>query len=256
MLPRPLDITIALKAINLLEDLSATDKRVAAALIDHFNHKTGQCDPGLERIAGLLGVHTRTVIRAIHRLVRLGLFRKYRHGGHLNRNQYEPVWSRFREIDAAWTVRFREKAAGRRSKEVSPAGRQTCHVGDGNSVTQTILSNQLKGTSSKSLPRKEIGERPSSLSSLINQICTRSADAARTEAERRWTNTLHVQFVHQPVTYGEIVHLIDAAMREAATDAEVRQRGAGIAHILRALRIPDTPTALGNPAKGGADDST
>jgi len=61
----PSDTLIAHKAINLSEELSGTEKRVAATIIDHFNRKTGQCDPALGSIAKLLGVSRRTVIRAI-----------------------------------------------------------------------------------------------------------------------------------------------------------------------------------------------
>jgi len=39
------------------------------------------------------------------------------------------------------------------------------------------------------------------------------------------------------VTYAEIIELIDTAMQEAATDAEIRQHGSGLLHILRKLRI-------------------
>ena len=67
MLPRPLDTTIAHKAINLMPGLSGTDKQIAGAIIDHFNRKTAQCDPGLERIAWLVGVSRRQVISSVSR---------------------------------------------------------------------------------------------------------------------------------------------------------------------------------------------
>ena len=79
-----LDTLLALKAIHLASGLNANERRVAAALLEHFNRRTGQCDPSLERIAELLGISTRTVIRSTHRLDRAGLFKKTRHGGHFN----------------------------------------------------------------------------------------------------------------------------------------------------------------------------
>src|ERR1700733_14922306 len=109
VLPRKFDTTIAHKMLNLMPELSGTDKRVAATIIDHFNRKTGQCDPSIERIARLLGLSRRTVIRSNARVVKTGVLRKVLHGGHLQRNSYEPVWSRFREFDAAWSVRFKTK---------------------------------------------------------------------------------------------------------------------------------------------------
>ena len=46
----PSNTFIAFKAISLADDLSGTEKRVAAAIIDHFNRKTAQCDlrPGTD----------------------------------------------------------------------------------------------------------------------------------------------------------------------------------------------------------------
>jgi|SRR6267142_1857860 hypothetical protein len=52
---------LAHKAINLYDDLSGLEKRVAAANIDHYNRKTGQCDPSLGTIARLIDVSRRTV---------------------------------------------------------------------------------------------------------------------------------------------------------------------------------------------------
>jgi hypothetical protein len=54
----PLDTLIAFKIICLSEDLSPTGRRVAAALIEHFNRRTGRCDPSHARIAALLGVES------------------------------------------------------------------------------------------------------------------------------------------------------------------------------------------------------
>ena len=68
----PLDILIAHKAINLSTELSNTDKRVAAVLLDHFNRKTGQCDPGQNSIAELAGMCRRSVVRSVGRTREFG----------------------------------------------------------------------------------------------------------------------------------------------------------------------------------------
>jgi predicted transcriptional regulator len=234
---RRIDTLLALKAISLAPGLKENDRRVAAALVEHFNRETSQCDPGLKRIADLLGISTRTVIRSIQRLEVAGLVRKVRHGGHLNRNRYELVWSRFQEIEAEWRARF-ARSAQSRVMEMSPAGCQPCHVAGDSSGTQTYRTNLLNETCSKRLPKKELEERAFSLSSSMTASGARSAEAARVETERRWTAALHEQFAHLPVTYGEIIDLIDTAMQEAATDAEMRRRGSGLLHILRVLRMP------------------
>jgi predicted transcriptional regulator len=237
MTVRRIDTLLALKAVSLAPGLKENDRRVAAALVEHFNRATSQCDPGLKRIAELLGISTRTVIRSIQRLEVLGLVRKVRHGGHLNRNHYELVWSRFQEIEAEWRARF-ARSAKSRVTEMSPAGCQPCHMGGDSSGTQTYRTNLLNETCSKRLPKKELEERAFSLSPSITAGGARSAEAARVEAERRWTNALHGKFAHLPVTYADIIDRIDTPMREAANDAEMRRRGNGLLHILRELRIP------------------
>ena len=40
-----------------------------------------------------------------------------------------------------------------------------------------------------------------------------------------------------PMTYGEIIEAITPDIREAATRAEMNNRGAGLNYILRALKI-------------------
>jgi predicted transcriptional regulator len=234
---KPLDILFALKAINLTPGLKNNDRAVAATLLDHFNRKTEQCDPGLERIAKLLGISTRTVIRSLPRIEAAGLFVRKRHAGHSNRNSYEPNWQRCREIEAAWTVRMKVNSRSEPLTQVSPAPCQPCHVDSDRSVTQTCRSNLSKETCQKGLTRKE--EARVVELRLSRKVTPNSrADAARTASERRWTNDLHEQFASLPRTYGEIIQAIDTVMQEAATEAEMRNRGAGLAHILNQLRIP------------------
>jgi predicted transcriptional regulator len=237
MAVRRIDTLLALKALSLGPGLKENDRRVAAALVEHFNRETSQCDPGLKRIADLLGISTRTVIRSIQRLEVAGLVRKVRHGGHLNRNRYELIWSRFQEIEVAWRVEF-AKSAQSRVTEMSPTGCQPCHISGDSAATQTCTTNLLNETCSKRLPKKEQEERAFPSSSSTMPDGTRSADAARVEAERRWTDALHKRFAHLPVTYAEIIELIDTTMQEAATDAEMRRPGSGLLHILRELRLP------------------
>jgi DNA-binding MarR family transcriptional regulator len=236
MAVRRIDTLLALKAVSLASGLKENDRRVAAALIEHFNRDTGQCDPGLKRIADLLGISARTVIRSVRRLEVAGLVRKVRHGGHLNRNHYELVWSRFQQIEAEWRARF-ARSAQSRVTEMSPTECQLCHMGRDSSGTQTCRTNLLNETCSKRLPKKQQAGRAFSSSSSTTANGTRSSQAARVEAERRWTDALHERFAHLPVTYAEIIDLIDTPMREAANDAEMRRRGSGLLHILRELQI-------------------
>jgi hypothetical protein len=74
----------------------------------------------------------------------------------------------------------------------------------------------------------------------------RSHDAAKVEAERRWTKVLHASFALKPLTYGEIVDAITPEIHAAATSAELKDRGAGFAYILRRLKLgPDPAGSVG-----------
>lgn len=146
MMIKPLDTLIAHKIIALSGELSSTDKRVAAMLIEHFNRKTGQCDPSLDTMAGLIGVDRRTVVRSVGRLVKSGLFRKIRHGGKFHRNSYEPMWLVYRQSDDAWKVRRKARRATFASPNVSLCQGQPRHLADDQDVTQTCLKNQFKET--------------------------------------------------------------------------------------------------------------
>ena len=80
-------LTIAFKAIAL-SDLPTSHKQVAAALLDHFNRTNGRCDPSMGTLAFVLNLSRRSVVRALSRLVREGLFHSEKHGGNFYCNQY------------------------------------------------------------------------------------------------------------------------------------------------------------------------
>jgi hypothetical protein len=51
---------------------------------------------------------------------------------------------------------------------------------------------------------------------------------------------LHRQFSSMPLTYGEVIEAIDLQMRVAATQAEMKRRGAGLDYIVRQLKLGRT----------------
>lgn len=114
------DILFAHKALNIVAGFSAADRRVAGAILDHFNRTTGQCDPSVGRLAALLGIGTATVKRATEELCRddVGLFRKVTHGGKYHRSSFEPRWDQFRKIVLDWD----RKMALRHPKDDSEKG--------------------------------------------------------------------------------------------------------------------------------------
>src|SRR5260370_30970774 len=162
MVAQSVNTLIAHKAINLAAELSNSEKRVAAAIIDHFNRRTGQCDPSLDCIAELIGMSRRTVIRATDRLQKLGFVRRIRHGGKFHRNSYEPVWSRFHQVEAEWNARRGARRTRLGARKVSPCLGQSRHLGSDKADPQTFPTNLLKETYHQpSLPQKPHAPSPS-----------------------------------------------------------------------------------------------
>ncbi|WP_081494398.1 helix-turn-helix domain-containing protein [Bradyrhizobium genomosp. III] len=148
MLPEKYDTTLALKAIGLSDQLNKTEKRVAVALLDHFNRKTARCDPSQQTIAALLGVDRKTVNRAIKKIVRLGYFNSLRHRGSRHCNSYQPCWHRFRADEEKWTTNRRKYRSRFDAPEVPLSGGHD-YPGRGDQITsQTYPTNIFPLTSS------------------------------------------------------------------------------------------------------------
>jgi DNA-binding transcriptional ArsR family regulator len=233
---QPIDSLLAIKIIGLMPDLRPSDRRVAILIIEHYNRTDERCDPGIHRLSALLRLSTRTVMRALARLEKAGLIKRIRHGGYSHRNRYIPNWPRFAELRVAWNEQFK-LAANARAANLSPSKRHTRHVACDSDVTQTYKANQHKQTlkdsrgSNRSLsPPTRVGRPPATAPVASKQ-------AAATAAERRLSDDLHQQFASMPMTYGEIIQAIDADMLAAATEAEMKRRGGGVDHIIRALKL-------------------
>ncbi len=258
----PSDTFIAHKAINLSDDLSGTEKRVAAAIIDHYNRKTGRCDPSLDSIAKLLGVSRRTVIRAIGALVEKGYFHKTRHGGKFHRNSYLPIWSPFRAKETNWKERRAAASRTLASTETSPFQGQTCHLASDSDVTHTFLSNSLNKTSLaarleneseepnkavvKALSREDSREVSyTAVRERFHVKSTSSRIAAVDAAERRWTTELTRLFTKTPAVFAALIDKIDDTLRNAATALELQKPGSGLHFVLEELRdhLPATQTS-------------
>jgi hypothetical protein len=260
MLPQRLDTVLAFKAISLSDSLSGTEKCVAAAIVDSFNRRTGQCDPSFDRIAHLIGKSRRTVIRAVERLVRARFFVKARHGGHFHRNSYEPHWALFRQLEVQWKLR---QATRHWAQEMSPSTvPKLCHVVGDESGTQTNLINKSKETclqqevptspvsvgaeSGKGNSRKELSDHlyrshDLRLRSSAAPLFNGSNAAARSAAERRWNGALMKRLIGEPELYAKAIDAIDQSMQDAATEAEMRSRGSGMRHLIEQLAKKGTP---------------
>jgi hypothetical protein len=64
------DQLIAYRAILRVPGLSPGERTVGCAILSHFNEDTGQCDPGVARLARMVGVKRDTVFAAIGKLAR------------------------------------------------------------------------------------------------------------------------------------------------------------------------------------------
>lgn len=259
-----LDTLLALKVLSYVPGLATNARAVGALLLDRFNRKTGRCDPGIDGMAADLGICSRTVIRSIGQLVRANLFRRHRHGGYSNRNRYEPNWERFQELELAWRARLhrRQRGTNETRNKVSPSTRQDCHRGGDTAVTQTYSKDNLPNeTYCDGQPSKKndgYQNRVGLVKPERQVFTTGSADAARAEAERRWNTALHNRYAALPVTYGDIVAKINPSLQEAATDAELRQHGAGLRFIESALGVwSGRPTvSMKHPPEAGRPSST
>lgn len=272
---QPPAITIAHKMINLHTDLSATDKRVAGALLEHFNRRSGRCDPSLGRLADLLQVSIRTVIRSANRLHRIRLFVRDRHGSYSNRNHYSPNWGKFRELEIEWRTRFdQQKRARLSTQNLSSSTCQTGYANSDSAVTQTLDNNSLNLTlgrtakqSSSQLPSKETHSK--ALSEKNKNECGSSPVSARpasninyqdialTAAERRWNAALQERFGADQCSYAHVIEAMTVELQEEATRAELGRHGDGLRLILTRLQSggcsshSGTPvTAASSPAHG------
>jgi hypothetical protein len=229
-----LDTLLAIKTINLADGLRPSDRRIAVALIEHFNRRTRRCDPGVERLAKLTNYSTRTVIRSTAHLQMLGLIGKVRHGGYANRNRYEPNWKKIAELGAKWDEQFRAGTRSRSAK-LSPATGQACPLDTDSGVSQTYKDNLIKRTCQTNLENKRLLQADGS------DISISSSTAQRSAAERRVSQAIDKRFAADIAVYEQVIEAIDPPLMNTATEAELKQRGSGIRLIVERLRSLGAP---------------
>ncbi len=263
------DILFAHKALSLYPGLTDASRRVGAAIIDHFNKRTGQCDPSIQRLATMLGIGQASVSRATEKLHNLGLIEKLSHGGKSHRSRYVPNWERFHAVVADWDARMKtgEKPASPCRHTGTPADTpapnlsglrsstyQDCEVELIRIDKQTLRINPSKEpietervetphskAPAQSVPKarqglgrgsKPIAQRPMLLP-ISGGKNVSHIEAARAAAERRWDAAAKDLGV---AAYGEIIDWMDPLRQEAATQAELRRKGGGIAYIIDAMQ--------------------
>lgn len=152
VLPETNDVLFAFKATGLMPFLTRNEARVLSAIVDHFNRKTGRCDPSVLRIAGLLNVNRSTVLRATKRLSELGFLCKTSHGGHYGCTKYQPNWAQLRWFVERWDKSMKSgkpcpelrQIAGKDDAGRSPNTSHPCDPTGRGDGTQTNITNQAK----------------------------------------------------------------------------------------------------------------
>ncbi|QIO53384.1 hypothetical protein HA461_20385 [Rhizobium leguminosarum bv. trifolii] len=252
---RPNDILFAYKAIGLTP-VSSAAHRVGNALIDHFNRKTGQCDPGTERLAALLGIDTKTVKTATAQLCDAGLFTKISHGGGGHRASYAPQWQTYTQIVRDWDAKMRGKSEPENGAKTPPSddsnGAKTpLSTGRkrpferGENAPQTNISNQSykpirpshasDSTEDNVVPMRS--EQP--LHRLWKGNKGRSpshALVAREEARRRWDLEMRNR-CGTTEAYARFLEWITEDANELATAAEMSRRGGGAALLVDRMHV-------------------
>lgn len=255
------DLLFAHIAINITGGLSANTRRVAGAILWHFNRKTGQCNPSVERLAQKLEINRATVLRATAELCskEVAMFTKTSHGGKFHTASYTPQWEKFRSIVSQMNDDFGGEIKPEKPlsnvAEMRPQQSQICDVKGRNSATQTYRRNLLKepiatvqvltpeNSQQKTVmkkPSQGLGKRESALAVSRTFPAARfgrqasHSQAARAAAERRWYRDLK-RMDSKTALQIEMMLGDRIDVYEAATDAELRKKGAGLRHVLDVL---------------------
>lgn len=243
--PRQLDALLAAHiAINLAPGLSGNARRVGGAILGHWNRRTGQCDPSIERLAGMLGIDRATVLRATAELCTgdAALFDKKSHGGKANRAAYAPNWDALRAIVVDWNARMLTGAPAEKVAKVRRTRSQDCDVERRKTATQTYRSNLSKEPDAVSLqpaatlpkPQKKAGRQvPGQGWLLLPLPGTSRKQAAETGAERRVMTAIHDKGSD---VYRLVCETATPDMLAEAVDAETRQSGSGAQALLLSVQ--------------------
>lgn len=262
------DILFAHKALLLIPGLSDAARRVAGAILSHFNMKTGQCDPSVDRLACMLGIDRATVMKATKKLHDENLITRTKHGGSFHRTAYEPNFALFNSLVAEWDDRMKTggappdpcRCAGTPADTPEPnvAKRQPSQSPNGDFDSRQMATQTLRINSSNKLfedtptGAREENRQPSVIADTKQGLWNGQAvllSAAREDrakvvvkvssqfvaaerAKARWGGDL---MALGPRAYAEAIDHIDEQMMEAATNAEIKRRGAGLRLLMDRL---------------------
>ena len=260
------DILFAFKALTLIEGLSDSARRVGGAIIDHFNRRTGQCNPSVQRLAELLGLHRASIMRAIEQLHDLDLIQRVRHGSRTHCNAYLPNWARFNALVAEWDAKMKEIAAAEsdvKAPSHAPVDNiskvaglrrsrsQDCDFNSRTDATQTYLKNQSKEPNGAcGNGARADSERFSVLSASPNGLMKGKArlgprhepEVVRAAARKAWeakaVNDWHAKLRCFGVdAYAAIVERVSPEWELQLAKAEKRDEGEGMRQLREGLQL-------------------
>lgn len=238
---------LGFKAIVLHPELSGGSKAVGAIILDHYNKKTGQCDPSINRLTNLSGLNKSSVIRAIKELGKMGLITRISHGGGHERNRYLPSFDCFKQIEESWKNSFKNGSID----SVSDACHSTVDLVLESGVNLPLQELQYCDGSLCSDPTLDVAEmrnKPilkTNTENLKNNCLPNSnflgnvvkldrqstrAQAALNRAEVRLTELINKHPQSSLIWTNCTEDLYDEAVR-----LEMRRRGTGIAYLINEL---------------------
>lgn len=238
------------KALAIVSGLSATARRVGGAILDHYNRKTGRCDPSADRIARLLEIHPVSVRKATAELANYDppLISKSSHAGRSNCAKYTPNFEAFRKIVVDWDASMR---TGQASENIAKPLRRTKPNGslkDSETAIQTLLKNPSKKPLEKAASQTSAARDATKQKSLLLPIdggkSPSHSSAARNSAEKR----LHSDAMNAlgKDGYGMWAGQIHDQTYETAVAAEIAQRGSGLLTALDSLHTVQPKKASAN----------
>ncbi|MBM3091129.1 hypothetical protein GFB56_09900 [Ensifer sp. T173] len=253
-IPTALDVAVARRALGLSAGISGGALNVGFALLEHFNRKTGQCDPSVARLSTMLGLGEATVKRATKELCDVHeLFRKRSHGGMSHRASYQPNWAKMRRILADWERRMLsggapEKEAANGSEMIPPTDQERSLDGIKNDP-RTLLKepfgiNPIPSEASggvgfpepdgpaqrqKPVPAERAnglwsGNARTALNSPSKVVPGGKWRIAEQAATRRWNSAMLRRGVH---AYASFLEWVTTEISDQATEAEMQRRGDG-----------------------------
>lgn len=258
-------ILFAHKALLLVPDLGDAARRVAGAILGHYNMKTGQCDPSIDRLAGMLGLNRATVMRATALLNDRKLIIRTRHGGSYHRTAYEPNFELFNSMVAEWDSKMKTFGGTPEASEevqndeaivadVRPLRSQDCDFDSRRSATLTLRINSSNKLFEDIPPRARENHPPTKRADRQQGLGSGQARIREYPKPKVANRLSHQQIAEDAAcsrlnedlmkmgtpAYGYALGRMTPEVQSLAVAAEVRRRGAGVLVVREAMLAPET----------------